>query len=828
MKRGPSKGQRRDSSSVGETSNDNVINSPESPPPPPTPPHLARKRAFSSLYPTTTSTPTPTSAATTTNNSSPSFFSSPLPAIPQQNIRHNSINSITSNNSQQLPSPNRLPSIDFITTATSPSSTPSVWPILAISSAANGYPSSLHLPDISASSKGFSGSGVMSSSGAIINNSARQLPFIQSTAAATANLNSAAVDDMTFGSNSVNATLVRSTGHNTSRSNSVPSTLPSNNGINSINAEDASSPEQLFPSPTLIPKSPENAFFHVTDPPTSPNLPLQQPTSTLTLSSHIVPGPGLSPAPTSANASVNPTTPMVPEEWPNWKDRQIDSYYQIIHSTLPILPSSKVKLKAFLADCPNQNLRNALLSGLNGLAIKTPSPGTSWSSHKTDLLHAVTTVSLSSGGYVSQDLPLESRLVYLVCLIFLFLYTDEPLWLSSAISIAYSMNLHYNTMTQNHISPRAKDSASSSRRVFLVLVILDTMNAAVRSTPPYIPEAMIQFTEDLDAMCFGSPSGVEILKLCMGLRHVCRVQSLSQQQPSPLHATAAATAVQLDTELDAVKAEIEGVWDTVPILKALYHAVLVNICGLQFNTLDQDIIYASSVKMVLNLNELNTLMESPLISVNPLMGYFYHLVCDGACKVLAVLPSHSHYDYHHHNNQQHHQYNQAQAAEVSVLRSQTIQLLTYLKTTERAAGFFLGHPMVRKRMDRILNDLEPISPHSQMRSPFVAQYQNQPQNQHQNHRHTPQSGVAEEQLPYRSPPPLKPQQQPQPQSSQLSASAVDDCQYEITSATRLLQSLRGSPPRGGPSAQVITMMAATSHSALERLANVADKVKLFI
>lgn len=492
----------------------------------------------------------------------------------------------------------------------------------------------------------------------------------------------------------------------------------------------------------------------------------------------------------------------------NWQDRQIDSYYQIIHPTLPILPSSKIKLRAFLAACPNPDLQAALLSGLNGLAIKMASPGLSSSvtTNKSELLHAISQISESCGGLISDELPRGSRSLYLVCLIFMYLYTDESMWLSSAISIAYSMNLHSDsapTSPNPTINSRSEeDSWSASRRLFLVLVILDSMTGAVKNIPPFIPESMIQFDEDRDAMCFGSRSGVEILKLCMVLRHVCRVK----HQPS-LH-----IIPSLYAELDSVKTEIEGIWDTIPILKALYHSVLATICSLQFSpestVADHNLIYSACVKMISNLSDLNTLMVSPLISVSPLMGYFYQLVCDGACKILSVLPT-SGVQFSNVTSESPATPIAHSVADIAALHDQTMKLLVYLQASGSSGSFFFGHPVLLKRMERILQargqsrDEDAVSPRHHP-------YQ-QPQH-HLQHHHQQQQ-----------PQPQPQQQQQQQQQSPLPPSPptelANTCKYEVTSATRLLQSLRGSPP---------TIMMATSHSALEKLANAAEKVNLFI
>lgn len=479
--------------------------------------------------------------------------------------------------------------------------------------------------------------------------------------------------------------------------------------------------------------------------------------------------PELSPRSSGADhphifASATSPTAVQPPPGHHWQDRQIDSYYQIIHPTLPILPSSKIRLREFLAACPNSSLRDALLSGLNGLAKKMSDHGAATSAHKPQLLNAVWDLAESSGGLITDQLPYESRSLYLVCLIFLFLYTDESMWLASAVSIAYSMDLHITTDTAHE---------TGSRRLFLVLVILDSMNSAVKNLPPFIPQSLVHFDEDRDALCFGSRTGVEILKLCIVLRNVSNVKQQPRGSLNPAYLDT------LNFELDAVKNNIEGLWDTVPILKALYLSVLVNLYSLHLTSNDATVLNNICAKMMGTLTELSFLMVSPLISVSPLMGYFYQLICDGACKVITVLP----------------RIQAAPATSSPVIREQALSLLEFLHTSAGPA-----HAKSLNKMDSLLRGQQ-------------QQQQQQLQHQQQQRKHNTKGPAS---------PPTSP--------SSLQAKSPDSTSKATStqSVTYMYDQTAGPQTQQPKPALLRGIMMATSHSGLDKLANVAEKVKLFI
>lgn len=266
----------------------------------------------------------------------------------------------------------------------------------------------------------------------------------------------------------------------------------------------------------------------------------------------------------------------------NFQHRKIDSYYQIIHPTLPILPSSKIKLKQFLAAFSDEKFQNLAEALLDVIDLK--------SGNVSMLLEAMNIIIQAFQGSLSA-MTSDEKVLYLKSLIFLFLSTNEFMWLSNAVSVAYSMGLHNPALQSDH------------RRLFWVLFVLDTLNATVKNMPFFIHAPLDLAAADSTEGCVN----LDLIKLCIVLRH---------------NGITSVNVSHLLTELHAVRADLEATWDTTPVLKALYHFAVVSI--------------ATSRKVVVpSLTELNSLLVSPLLSVSPLMPYFYEVLVDKSCQLLA-------------------------------------------------------------------------------------------------------------------------------------------------------------------------------------------------
>jgi hypothetical protein len=374
-----------------------------------------------------------------------------------------------------------------------------------------------------------------------------------------------------------------------SRSNSVPSYLPSE------------TPKKLRQSSF----SSTSSYDSVKSPQLSPRS-----SATITAPCNSNPHDNIGSNSNSVNNIISGTAGLALDAY--WQNRQIDTYYQIIHPTLPLLPNSKISLRQFLSrsnESQQQHLAAAVLAGINGLTVRHTDPKAA-AAHCRQLLSAVLDMGQACGGLVSEGLTPVAQTLYLLCLVCLFLFTDESMWLSSAISVAYSMKLHLSYSAADTVLD--KETRMGRRRLFLVLVVLDTMNASTKALPQLVPNEYVRFDEAADAACFPSPVGIQLVKLCLALR-ASRSGNVSR------------------TELDRVKADIESLWDTNPVLKALYYSVLLTHA---INAKSAN----SDNQLPHIVTELTSLMVSPLISVSPLMPFFFMFVVNGAEHLPPMSP----------------------------------------------------------------------------------------------------------------------------------------------------------------------------------------------
>lgn len=209
---------------------------------------------------------------------------------------------------------------------------------------------------------------------------------------------------------------------------------------------------------------------------------------------------------------------------PGWDDRSIDSYYQLIHPSLPILPSSRVKLRTRLLGCSNASLRYAVLSGISGLSKRADGMDNIYD--KQQCLGAL--VSVWNGGTKTLDNP--SRTLLCITLILLYLQNNDTHWLGAAVA-----------ETQEFISGGCDDLM---RRVYLVLLTLDRCH-----TVSHGGKFLIERHEmtDQEEGVFATKAGAELVRLTECLYN--------------------------HGDLLKIHLSIESMWDTVPILKAMFHFV---------------------------------------------------------------------------------------------------------------------------------------------------------------------------------------------------------------------------------------------------------------
>jgi hypothetical protein len=284
-------------------------------------------------------------------------------------------------------------------------------------------------------------------------------------------------------------------------------------------------------------------------------------------------------SPTGSFGAISPTAPSFQQPSPvsssAWLDLPaIDTYYQLVHPTLPVLPPSRVQLRARLEASPEVPMRHAVLNAVSLLVDQRPD----YTEQMVSVLSALVPSTTTSSN--------TSSVLSLTTLILLYLRSRTAACLGAAVSLAYDMQLH---VTPTSDSPLSMDC----RRLFLILVLLDRFNNSVRRhMPMLIPDEYVRLNPEVDAACFfGSRAQVEMVRLCMA-------RSIG--------------------ELDGIGRSIEGLWDTAPMLKAVYFFARINL-------------NRSSHPSPSDASSLSFLLDSPLVSVSPLVRYFVPVLADRLC-----------------------------------------------------------------------------------------------------------------------------------------------------------------------------------------------------
>lgn len=295
-----------------------------------------------------------------------------------------------------------------------------------------------------------------------------------------------------------------------------------------------------------------------------------------------------------------------------WDDRCMDSYYQLVHPTLPVLPGSRAKLRARLMACSNSNIRSALLDSVSGLVSAHLSENSS-----VDFRAQV----IAKLPILTSNLEVQNKILVLMCTLLYYLQTSESSWLGVSVGLAHDLMNDLETQQSNFKrrrlsvsgSPRSSISDTDendekiARRLFLLTVIVARLHAAVKHQPSMIPNDSVALDTIKDEECFdtgafASRIGVQMVKLSM----LCDSTSQSPEQ-----------LAKARHNLDILRTQIECLWDTSPILKALYYFVAV--------VHDQSV-GGNDIQLLNDINVLTALIDSPLVSVSPLVSFFIPLL----------------------------------------------------------------------------------------------------------------------------------------------------------------------------------------------------------
>lgn len=278
---------------------------------------------------------------------------------------------------------------------------------------------------------------------------------------------------------------------------------------------------------------------------------------------------------------------------PGWDERALDAYYQLVHPTLPVLPGSRVQLRQQLLACPNSALRVGLLSILGGLVQKAEPGGAGGAAPDPDYYRqpAIQGITHSYGQGGAGVVAIR-----LMTTILIYVQSQDPLWLGAIVSLVHELRSYVRP-------PRASDEAASSsspsasedeplataKRLYQVVVVLDHIHAVAHGVPTLI--------HDIDRdMCSPYPSNMQGPDAT--LAHMVRFAVLAASPTATL------------AEIEAFGSPIASVWDTTPVLRALYYFAHIAI-GRRTR--------ADYGQIMQNAAALCFLLESPLVSVSPLV-----------------------------------------------------------------------------------------------------------------------------------------------------------------------------------------------------------------
>lgn len=180
-----------------------------------------------------------------------------------------------------------------------------------------------------------------------------------------------------------------------------------------------------------------------------------------------------------------------------------DSYYNIIHSTFPLLSLSKARLSSRLASCPAtlwEALYEALQAAIYSFPASTPLPEQQSTRKAIQLWSAAQLEGVASR-------PFGTNLVYLQILLLLAIEAanrvpsatrghvglSQSVWLGSAVGLAYELKLH------EYKPPLTDDPDSDERlgrRIWWSLVNMDRWHASSMSTPLLIPDSAVVLTPE--------------------------------------------------------------------------------------------------------------------------------------------------------------------------------------------------------------------------------------------------------------------------------------------------------------------------------------------
>ncbi|KAI6711501.1 hypothetical protein JHW43_005985 [Diplocarpon mali] len=297
---------------------------------------------------------------------------------------------------------------------------------------------------------------------------------------------------------------------------------------------------------------------------------------------------GLQPSPQWRNAPETPrrqnnlfeSTAQDPGHPLDWNERIIDEYYVVIHSTYPILPTSKTKLFEQLMGCP-QPLREALYEALNAAVRSYPLPNPhqeeQYSSRR-----AAQLITMSSED-LGTSKPFSHNITCLQAMLLMAIEagnrspsivsqggSPQSVWLGCAVGLAYSMKLHLHKQPDRTAENGPETDDRLGRRLWWSLVIMDRWHASSTSSPLLIPDSsVVVYPEDQTLL---GENLYHLARLSIILGHISAVMLV----PSDIPPFSVASGPLYGTLL---RGELERFRETLPVsFFPPSNAPIVHIC----------------------------------------------------------------------------------------------------------------------------------------------------------------------------------------------------------------------------------------------------------
>ncbi|ODQ65469.1 hypothetical protein NADFUDRAFT_52059 [Nadsonia fulvescens var. elongata DSM 6958] len=330
-------------------------------------------------------------------------------------------------------------------------------------------------------------------------------------------------------------------------------------------------------------------------------------------------------------------------------DKVIDTYYQVIHPILPVLPSSKLRFEAKLAACKIKILREGLIHAVGNVCNpqRLPAPNNrhyqdedgdldmndsdKGPTARAQIISDLARLNAFYYGELTQRMNSSDKLLYVMTLMFLYLDCLDAVWLTQSITVIYSLSCRgKDSLLKSQGSVNLDDEQDNEEntllRLFSLLHVLESIQVSseimlntIRS--PYLlikPRLMI---EQVNLAAFPtfkpSVSLQRMLTLCAQLAKLTSTSNNMVDQELT------------NGPLEDIRPHIEQIWDTKPLLKILfYHATLahdLNLLQIQSpHSLNKD-------KLVDDIMALLYVIDSPVITRLPVVKIFL-----GVCEALLT------------------------------------------------------------------------------------------------------------------------------------------------------------------------------------------------